>query len=352
MTNHTSTEPIIEPDVPIVDAHHHLWFLSESVLATMEKEDNIAARALAPGFRRNSRYLFDEFVADLNSGHNVRATVFVDAHAMYRARGPEVLQSVGEIEFVNGVAAMSASGVFGEAQACAGIVGGVDLRLGDAVEEVLRAHLCAGGARYRGVRSPIIFDADSQILGESGGPHVLRDATFRQGFKWLGTLGLSFDALLLEPQLPDLIDLARAFPETQIILNHVGAPVGVGRYAGQREQRFPLWCENIRILSRCANVVVKLGGFGIPFGGFEYSTSTSHATSLQLAIKWRPYIETCIEAFGAQRCMFESNFPVDAGVCAYPVLWNAFKRIVAGASRDEKSALFSGTAKRIYRLEL
>lgn len=354
MTSQTPGEPIIEPDLPIVDAHHHLWVLPEAYLAAMDAQESVLARSLYPTFRRNARYLFDEYIADLNSGHNLRASVFVDCHAMYRATGPEAMRSVGEIEFANGMAAMAASGTFGEAKVCAGIVGGLDLRLGDAVEEVFGAHLRAGGARYRGIRAAgIVYDEDETILGAGvGAPHVMLDAKFRAGFKWLQPLGLSFDIFLLEPQLPELIDLAQAFPETQIILNHAGAPVGVGRYAGQREERFPIWREHMRSLSRRANVAVKLGGLGMPFGGFETSMCNQPVTSLQLAEQWKPYIETCIEAFGVARCMFESNFPVDSATCTYPVLWNAFKRLTAGASRDEKTALFSGTAMRIYRLDI
>ena len=346
-------ESIIEPDLPIVDAHHHMWYLPEAAFAEMESQDSVYA-SLAPVFRRHGRYLFDEFAADLATGHNIRASVFVDCHAMYRSGGPEAMKSVGEVEFVNGVAAMAASGTFGEVKVCAGIVGGLDFRLGVAAEEVLQAHMQAGGARYRGVRgAEIVYDEDEMILGAgASSPHLLLDKRFREGFKCLAPLGLSFDVFLLEPQLPELIDLARAFPETQIVLNHVGAPVGVGRYAGKREERFPLWRDYIYTLSRCANVVVKLGGLGIPFGGFNSYMSTPPATSLQLANEWKPYIETCIEAFGADRCMFESNFPVDSATCTYPVLWNAFKRITAGASKDEKTALFSGTAMRIYRLDV
>lgn len=354
MKNSAVVEPIIEPELPIIDAHHHLWFLPEATLRGMERQQTIFARSLAPTYRRHSRYLFQEFMTDLASGHNVRASVFVDCHAMYRAKGPEPMKSVGEVEFVNGIAAMAASGIFGDVNICGGIVGGVDLRLGDAVEDVLSAHLEAGGARYRGIRSPgVVYDEDERILGGGVGvPHLLLDAKFRAGFKWLHRLGLSYDAWLLEPQLPDLIDLAHAFPETQIVLDHVGAPVGVGRYAGLREERFPLWRDNIRTLSTCDNVTVKLGGLGIPFGGFNSFRSTPPATSLQLIDEWRPYIETCIEAFGANRCMFESNFPVDSATCTYPVLWNTFKLLASGASKDEKTALFSGTASRIYRLDV
>jgi L-fuconolactonase len=299
------------------------------------------------------RYLFDEFTSDLESGHNIRASVFVESHAMYRTTGPEALRSVGEVEFVTGVAAMAESGLFGDAKVCTGIVGSVDLRLGDSVEDVLTEHLRVGGSRYRGVRSAIVHDEDPSIFGAGfGQPHVLLDAKFRSGFKRLSRFGLSFDAWLLEPQLPDLVDLARAFPDTQIVLNHVGAPVGVGRYAGQRKQRFAVWRERILALSQCPNVAVKLGGLGIPFGGFESHLASPRFSSSQLAAEWKPYIDSCIDAFGVHRCMFESNFPVDSAAASYAVLWNAFKRTVAGASKHEKDALFSGTAARIYRLDL
>ncbi len=345
------TEPIIEPDIPIVDPHHHLWFVPESVIAARTANDSLLSRALAPMYRRHARYLFDDFLADVRTGHDVRASVFVDGHAMYRPSGPAALKSLGEVEFVNGVAAMAASGLFGEFQACAGIVGGVDLSLGDAVEEVLTAHIQAGGDRYRGVRSPAYYDEDSAILGGGGTPHRLLDATFRDGFRHLWPLGLSFDVAVLEPQLPDVIDLARAFPETRIVVDHCGGPLGIGRFAGRIEERFSIWRDTMRVLAQCDNVAVKLGGLGTPFAGFRSYLADPPFTSEQLAEEWRPYILTCIEAFGADRCMFESNFPVDSAVCSYPLLWNTFKRIVAGASAAEKSALFSGTATNVYRID-
>ena len=347
----SSAEPVIEPELPIVDAHHHLWFLTERALAALEGADNVINRDIAPECRRHARYLFDELMADLKSGHNVRATVFVEAHSMYRASGPEAMRSVGEVEFVNGIAAMAASGIFGDVKACAGILGNVDLRTGDAAEEILRAHVQAGGGRYRGIRTVAAYDADFTIAG-SGVSHLLLRQDFRAGFGLLRQLDLAFDVFILEPQLPELIDLAQAFPDTQIVLEHVGGPVGVGRYSGQREARFPIWRENIRTLSTCDNVCVKLGGLGLPLAAFKSFASLPPATSQELATEWRPYIETCIDAFGADRCMFESNFPVDSAACTYPVLWNAFKRLAAGASEEEKAALFGGTATRIYRLDI
>jgi len=344
-------EVILEPDLPIVDPHHHLWDRRAPGAPPIPLPDHPFSRIIAD----NPRYLLDEILKDLQSGHNIRATVFLECGAMYRASAPDALKCIGETEFVNGIAAMSASGLYGEVRICAGIVGHANLRLGDQVEDVLRAHIHAGNGRFRGIRHSASYDEDMSILGLMANRHppgLYRDATFRQGFAWLHTLGLSFDAWLLEPQLPDLVDLAHAFPDTQIVLDHVGTPLGVGRYEGKREERFGIWRDNIRALAKSENVSVKLGGLAMPFLGFPSFYSKPPASSEQLAKEWKPYIETCIEAFGVNRCMFESNFPVDSGCCTYPVLWNALKRVAQGYSAAEKTALFSGTAARVYRLAL
>jgi L-fuconolactonase len=348
-TKTTLSEPIIEPDLPIVDPHHHLWFVPETVRAAMKTSDS-------PFFhvrRATPRYLFDELLGDLTAGHNVLATVFVECHSMYRPSGPAAMKSIGEVEFVNGFAAMAASGLFGSVKACAGIVGNADLTLGDAVEPVLQAHIQAGGGRYRGVRHVAQYDPDPFYLKIGGTPpHLLLDPKFRAGFKHLGRLGLSFDAFVYGPQIPEVIDLAKAFPDTQIILNHTGTPLGLGGHAGKREEEFPIWRDSIRILATCENVTVKLGGLGMPVCGFSSFLASPPATSEQLAAEWKPYIETCIEAFGADRCMFESNFPTESGTCNYRVLWNTFKRLAANASATEKTALFSGVAARVYRIDV
>lgn len=343
-------ETILDPELPIIDPHHHLW----------DRRGRFGADAPAPqhGFeallRRTPHYLLDQLLADLGAGHNVRGTVFIECGAMYRAGASPALAPVGETEFVNGVAAMSASGLYGEARACAGIVGHADLTLGDRVTPVLEAHLAAGGGRFRGVRQSASHDPDPAVLGPLARTPagLYGDAAFRTGFAQLAAHGLSFDAWLLEPQLPDLIDLASAFPETTIILDHVGTPLGIGAYAGQREARFGIWRDNIQALAERPNVVCKIGGLAMPFLGLPTFMAEPQATSERLAEDWRPYVETTIEAFGASRCMFESNFPVDAGTCDYATLWNAFKRLAAGASADEKAALFHDTARRIYRLEI
>ena len=347
----SNAEPILEPDLPIVDPHHHLWDRSARLLEALPS----TGHGFEEIIRRAPRYLLDELLADVASGHRVRATVFLECGAMYRASGPEPLRCVGETEFVNGVAAMTASGLYGDVRACAGIVAHADLRMGAAVEEVLRAHESAAPDRFRGIRQSASWDEDPGVLGPLAGrvpAGLYLDRKFREGFAVLERLGLSFDAWLLEPQLGELIDLARAFPGTTIVLDHVGTPLGIAAYAGKREARFAAWRESVRALAECPNAVVKLGGLAMPFAGFATFDATPRASSEALGSDWRPYLETCIEAFGASRCMFESNFPVDRLGCDYATLWNAFKRIAARCSSDEKSALFAGTAARVYRLSM
>lgn len=344
-------ETILEPDLPIIDPHHHLWDRPGARGADLPppRHGFESVLRLAP------RYLFDELLADMKSGHNVRATVFLQCGSMYNVDAPAHLRPVGETEFVNGVAAMSASGIYGDVRACAGIVGHVDLTQDPGlVTEALEAHIRVGGGRFRGIRHSASYDADPGVLGPlaGGSPGLYRSAKFREGFARLAPLRMSFDAWMLEPQLDDLVDLARAFPDTLIVLDHVGTPLGIASYAGRRDERYPTWRENIRALAKSPNVFVKLGGLAMVFPGFDSFMSTPPAPSAQLAAEWRPYVEACIEAFGADRCMFESNFPVDLGSCTYDVLWNAFKVIAKDYSPDEKTALFSGSAARFYRLAI
>jgi predicted TIM-barrel fold metal-dependent hydrolase len=344
----TTREPILEPGLEIVDPHHHLW----DFRAFAPPPGGGPAHGFVQVIARAPQYLLGELLADVTSGHNVQATVFIECRSMYRADGPEHLRCVGETEFVNGVAAMSASGGYGAVRVCAGIVSGADFTLGDRSAGVLDAHIAAGGGRFRGVRQIGAADPDPEVLGPLHriGLGLYASEAFRDGFRHLAPRGLSFDAWLLEPQLPDLIGLARAFPDTAIVLDHVGTPLGVGGYAGRLQERFGPWRENIRELARSPNVSVKLGGLAMAFCGFPSFLQDPPASSEQLAGEWRPYVESCIEAFGADRCMFESNFPVDLGGADYATLWNALKRLASGASADEKAALFSGTAKRVYRL--
>jgi L-fuconolactonase len=345
-----ATEPILEPDLPIIDPHHHLWDWPAALFANRP----VPPHGFDTVIRRVPRYLLPEFLADLNTGHNIRATVFVQCGAMHRADGPNAFKPVGETEFVNGIAAICASGTCGPVRACAGIVGHVDLTAGAVVSDVLEAHLKAGGDRFRGIRHSASYDQDANVLGPlvRAGANLFSEKPFREGFAKLGKYNLSFDAWLLEPQLPDLLQLARAFADTQVILDHLGTPLGTASYQGKREERFPIWRENMAKLAALPNVSVKLGGLGMAFCEFPSFLQSPRASSVQLAGEWKPYIETCIELFGVTRCMFESNFPVDSGSCTYPVLWNAFKVLTKHYSAEEKRALFSGTAERLYRLNI
>jgi L-fuconolactonase len=327
-------EPILEPDLAIVDTHHHLWDM--------------------PGYR----YLLDEFLADLGqsdkSGHKVVATVFNECHSMYRAAGPAEMRPVGEVQFCAGIAAMSDSGLYGTSRICAGIVGFADLTLGDRVAPVLEAEIAAGGGRFRGVRHGAAWDADP-IIGNSpvaGGPGLYRRDDFRAGMAHLVKLGLSLDAWLFHTQIADLVDLARAFPSANIVLCHMGGPLGYGPYGGRKDEVFALWKKGMTELATCPNVSVKLGGLTMRLAAYDYLKMAAPPTSAELADFWRPYASTCLDLFGARRCMVESNFPVEKMGIGYAGLWNALKRIAAGASTEDKREIFSGTAARVYRLDL
>jgi predicted TIM-barrel fold metal-dependent hydrolase len=293
-------------------------------------------------------------MADINSGHNIVATVYMEARTMYRADGPPELRCLGETEFVVGMAAMSASGNYGACRVCASMVGFADLQLGERVRDVLQAQIEAGRGRFRGVRQIAAWHADPAAHGSASNaePGMLPGAQFRAGFAQLAPLGLSFDAWMYHTQLDELLDLARAFPDTKIVLNHVGGAIGIGPYASKRDEVFTTWRNSIQELARLPNLYVKLGGLGMRMFGFGLHEGPTPASSEQTAAAWGPYIETCIEAFGVERSLFESNFPVDKGTCSYPVLWNAFKRITRAYSKPERAALFSETAGRVYGVPL
>jgi predicted TIM-barrel fold metal-dependent hydrolase len=319
-------EEILEPGLPIIDPHHHLW-------------------------DREGGYFLDELLADTGSGHNVVATVFLQCGYAYRTSGAEELKPVGETEFVAGIAKEAERRNL-KTRACAGIVGAADLALGDKVDAVLQAHVAAGGGRFKGIRH---ITARHEEFNASILPRPparqMADAQFRKGFARLGKMNLTFDAWLYHTQIPELTDLARAFPQVPIVLNHVGGPLGVGPYRGKRELAFREWQAAMKDLATCPNVHMKLGGLGMAIIGFDFHKEAKPPSSDKLAAAWRPLMETSIELFGAKRCMFESNFPVDKGMFSYPVMWNAFKRIASGASAAEKAALFHDTAARLYRLK-
>ena len=335
-TNHDwlslTVEDPLDPDRPICDPHHHLW-------------DRVTGR-VAP------RYLLDEILEDVRAGHNVVSTVFIECGAMYRRDAPEALRPVGETQFVNGIAAMSASGLYGTARVAAGIVGTANLRLGKAVGDVLDAQIAAGGGRFRGIRRSAAWDADEAVTKHRTNPPpgLFGHADFRAGFAELAPRGLTFEAWCYHRQIPDVTALARAFPNTTIILNHFGGPIGIGSYAGRAREVYAEWRTSITELAACPNVVAKLGGINMEVNGFGWHERPRPPSSQELADATRHYYEFTIEKFGADRCMFESNFPVDAVSSSYTVLWNSFKRLTSGCSAGDKAKLFHDTAARVYRL--
>ena len=318
-------EEVLEPGLPICDPHHHLWD------------------------HPKHRYLLDELLADTGSGHDVRSTVFVECLSMYRAVGPQALKPVGETEFVNGIAAMSASGRYGPTRAAAGIVSFADLTLGAEVGAVLDAHRAAS-PRFRGIRHAAGWDASEAIRGShtSPPPGLLADPRFRRGFAELARRRLTFDAWCYHPQIPEVADLARAFPDTTIVLDHFGGPLGIGPYRDRRAEIFGWWRGAIKALAACPNVVAKLGGLVMPLNGFGFHKRQEPVTSSELAEATREWYLHAIDCFGPARCMFESNFPVDKVSTSYRVLWNSFKRITATFSAADKAALYHDTAVRVY----
>ena len=326
-------EEALEPELPLCDTHHHLWDLRASQ---------------AP----DERYLIHEFVREFG-GHNVVSTVFADCNAMYRKADPEELKCVGETEFVQGMAAMAASGLYGPCAVAAGMVCWADMQLGARVAPVLEAHIAASPSRFRGICYSTHWHEDPSV--RPGRSHrtfknMLADRTVREGLACLGRLGLSFDASVFFHQIAGVTELARAMPGLNMVLGHLGGILGIGPYAGKKEEVFELWKKSMAELAGCPNVSVKLGGLANPRYGFGWQNAPSPPTSDQFVAATKRYFLYCIERFGPERCHFESNFPVDKASISYAVLWNAYKKMTRGFSKTERAALFHDTAARVYRL--
>ncbi len=326
------TEAAIEPEMAICDPHHHLWDGRKG--------------AVQP------RYLLDEMLADIGGGHNIVSTVFIECGAMFKADGPEEMRCVGETEFVNGIAAMSASGGYGTCKIAAAIIGTCDLRIGDRAADVLDAQIAAGGGRFRGIRRGAFWHASPAIENHRTDPPegLLLREDFRRGFRHLAPRKLTFEVWCAHTQIPDAVSLARAFPDTTLILDHFGGPCGIGPYTGKADEVFADWKTKIDELAKCPNVMAKLGGLNMEVNGYHWHDKPKPPTSAELAAATRRYFDYTIERFGPNRCMFESNFPVDKLSASYTVVWNSFKILAKGFSADEKASLFRGTAERVYRI--
>lgn len=324
-----ANEAAIEPDRPICDPHHHLWD------------------------RPGDPYFVEDFAADLQTGHNIVSTVFIECGSRYRADGPEGMRPVGETEFAVEEAERAAATPGVATRVAAGIVGFADLRLGEEVHRVLDAHAEAGRGRFRGIRQCVAADSDARVPEHRTLPPygLLAEPAFREGFACLQPFGASFETWLYHPQLPGLIDLARAFPDTRIVANHVGGLLGVGRYAEDRRSVVAGWRDSISELARCPNVSVKLGGLGMTLFGFDWESGPRPPSSEAVAGAIEPFVDHCIDRFGVERAMFESNFPMDKVSCGYGTMWNAFERLAARYSASERDALFHDNAMRFYRLD-
>ena len=323
-------EEIIEPERLIIDPHHHLWF------------------AWGRGF---SDYLLEDLWGDTESGHKIEKTVFIECHARYRGTGPDHLKPVGETEFVADIAAQSAAADSTKA-IIAGIISHADLTLGDTLGEVLEAHEVAGKGLFRGIRHAGAYHPhpEEALIPGMYAPGLFLDKALQAGVRLLGQRGYTYESWHYHFQLRDFYALAKATPETTIILNHFGIPLGTKSYRNQREAIFQQWQGDIARLAECPNVFAKLGGLAMPDNGFGWHEAAKPATSDELVAAQKRYYLHTIESFGVDRCMFESNFPVDKLSISYAVLWNAFKKMVADFSEDEKHALFYGTAEKVYRL--
>ena len=306
-------EPTLEPELPICDPHHHFW-------------DYRTARV------PYQRYLLHELADDINSGHNVRSTVFIEARSMYRVDGPEEMRPVGEVEFVQGLAAASASGVYGPGRGAAAIVGHANLNLGERVEPVLEALQAASPNRFRGIRHSVTWDPNPSV--ENTAAHnaqgQLASEGLRVGARVLARMGFSLEGWLYFHQLPELADFAKAVPELTIILNHIGGLLRTGPYANRQEEVMSTWRSGIAAVAACPNVYIKLGGVGMPRNGFDWHTRDVPVGSEELAESSAPLINYCIEQFSPARSMFESNFPVDKVSFSYNIMYNAYKRLSKG----------------------
>lgn len=325
-------EPILEPELPILDSHIHLFDLP------------------------NNRYMLEDYLADAQAGHKIIGSIYCETQAFSYRDGPEHMRPLGEVEFANGVAAMAASGVYGDVKVNHGIVGHANLTLGSIVGELLDRCMETAPERYRGIRHVAVEPPDDRaykyIMTFRPPRGVLETPGFPLGLKELQKRGLIFDAAVWHPTIPRLIELIDQFPDLTFVFNHMGCAVGVDMSEDEKRTLFKTWSHNIQEIAIRPNVYCKTGGLGMPFWGFGFEERTDFVGSKELAEAWRPFFETAVEAFGAERCMMESNFPPDGRSSGFVPTWNAYKILTRNASDDEKAALYHGTAARVYRLEI
>lgn len=315
-------EEVLAPGQPILDCHHHLWDRAEG------------------------RYRAEELMADVGAGHDVRASVYIQCRTGYRTDGPEALRPVGEVETV-------LDWTNGQERFPAGIVAMADLQLGSGVRPVLEALAEAGQGRVKGIRNTTAWHADPAVRSNPNPPPdgLLRSDAFLAGAQAVAAEGLSLDVWAYQTQLDEVRALAEAVPELTVIVDHCGGPLGVGPHDRFAPETFTAWRDALTPIAALPNTRVKIGGFGLGLFGWRYADAPEPPQSETLAADWRPWVETCLDLFGVERAMFESNFPVDKGQVSYRTLWNTFKRLAAPLSEDERDGLFWRSAARAYGIE-
>lgn len=290
-------------------------------------------------------YLTQDYVADLADVAEVVGLVHVEAGWVVK----EPTGPVDETRWVDGLAPVGNVGMLG-------IVANADLTLGERVEDVLVAHLEAS-TRVRGIRDLLAWHPSREIMNTTDDPERSRQADFRRGFEMFSKYGLNFETSIFSTQLTEMVELARTFPEQPILVCHmatpvaVGGPIGeVGRTADERARIRGEWAEGIARLAECANVWMKLSGLLMPICGFGFERRSARPSVDELVATVGPFIDHVIDAFGPERCMFGSNFPVDKPSAPLPTLLQAYRLIVEGLPDEAQNRLFVGTAQEFYRL--
>ena len=329
-------EDVLDPQVPIIDAHHHLW------------------HGYGKPVPWQPDYWYAEQGADIESGHNIVATVFVECGYNYVADTAPALRPVGETRTINAYAGSFGNTTKSSCKAAAAIVSFADLTLGSAVDATLEAHLDAAPERFRGIRQITPWDPSPEVRypGFEIAEGLLLSEKFAAGFSRLNKYGLSFDVWLFHPQIPEVAELAKRFPDTTIILDHFGGPIGIGPYEGKRKEIFKQWRHDVALVAQYPNVFAKLGGLWMEHAGFHWHARQTPPSADALMEAGMDYYLQTIELFGPDRCMFESNFPVDKISCSYRTLWNYHKKIAAQFNSAERHAMFYETAKKVYRMDI
>lgn len=312
-------EPVIASDQPIFDSHHHLWD------------------------RPEGRYLVDDFMLDASVGHDVRASLFVQCTTGYLTDGPVEMRPLGEVETVLG-------GSKNLPMHPIGIIAFADLQLGSAVRPVLEALLETAAGKLCGIRNKTAYHADPAIRSNPvpAPQGLLLSDAFKAGAQVLASQELCLDIWVYHTQLDEVLALAKAVPGLSVILNHCGGPLGVPPYRKNDPEVFRNWFTGLAKIAALPNTRVKIGGFGLSVMGHGYAKQPKPPLSQKLAADWAPYVETCIDLFGSERAMFESNFPVDKGQFSYNAVWNTFKRLTATLTQEARDNLFWRTAARCY----